>query len=78
MEYDDTLRASYMNATVADDEVDDESVDAITALILDRPRMVAELLFDYGLTADVLCDELRLSYSDLAYYTDEHSAKNYY
>ena len=78
MEYDDSLRSSYMNATVADDEVDEESVDAITALILDRPRMVAELLFDYGLTADVLCDELRLSYSDLAYYTDEHSAKSYY
>lgn len=60
------------------DEVDEESVDAITRLILDRPRMVAELLYDYGLTLDVLCDELSIDYSDQQHYADEYSAKNYY
>jgi hypothetical protein len=77
MEYDDALRYSYVD-TDSDDAVDEESVDAITALLLDRPRVVAELLLDYGLTADVLCDELNLSYSDLAFYTDEYAAKSYY
>ena len=75
MEYDDTVWGSLSTAS---DEVDEESVDAITALLLDRPRMVAELLYDYGLTIDVLADELNLDYSDLQYYTDEHSAKAYY
>jgi|TARA_R110000751_G_C13689781_1_gene472188 hypothetical protein len=75
MEYDDTV---WTALSTASDEVDEESVDAITALLLDRPRMVAELLYDYGLTIDVLADELNLDYSDLQYYTDEHSAKAYY
>lgn len=75
MEYDDAVWGSLSTAS---DEVDEESVDAITALLLDRPRMVAELLYDYGLTIDVLADELQLDYSDLQYYTDEHSAKAYY
>ena len=75
MEYDDTVWSSLSTAS---DEVDEESVDAITALLLDRPRVVAELLYDYGLTIDVLADELNLDYSDLQYYTDEHSAKAYY
>lgn len=60
------------------DEVDEESVDAITRLILDRPRMVAELLYDYGLTLDVLCEELSIDYSDQQHYADEYAAKNYY
>ena len=75
MEYDDTV---WTALSTASDEVDEESVDAITALLLDRPRMVAELLYDYGLTIDVLADVLNLDYSDLQYYTDEHSAKAYY
>ena len=75
MEYDDTV---WTALSTASDEVDEESVDAITALLLDRPRIVAELLYDYGLTIDVLADELNLDYSDLQYYTDEHSSKSYY
>tara|TARA_R110002153_G_scaffold135154_1_gene284630 strand:- start:55 stop:495 length:441 start_codon:yes stop_codon:yes gene_type:complete len=75
MEYDDTV---WTALSTASDEVDEESVDAITALLLDRPRVVAELLYDYGLTIDVLADELNLDYSDLQYYTDEHSSKSYY
>jgi len=75
MTYDDALRSSYQDAS---DEVNEEDIDAITALLLDRPRLVAELLYDYGLTIDVLADELKLDYSDMRYYTDEHSAKSYY
>jgi len=73
--YDDALRSSYQDAS---DEVNEEDIDAITALLLDRPRLIAELLYDYGLTIDVLADELKLDYSDMRYYTDEHSAKSYY
>lgn len=70
-------RSSYSDLHHEADD-DEAEVDAITALIMDRPRLIAELLHDYGLKVDVLCDELDLSYSDRMFYTNEYSAKNYY
>lgn len=61
-----------------EEEDREQDVDAIARLLHDRPRSVAELLLEYGLTIDSLCDELDLPYSDLMYYTDQHAAKNYY
>lgn len=74
-EYDDDHWGSYTNDS---DEVDEEAVNAITRLLLDRPRIVAELLYDYGLTVDVMCDELQVDYVDQKYYSDEYFAEHYY
>lgn len=45
-------------------------VASLERLIMDRPSEMAELLFEYGMTLDGLCDELQLEYSDKAFYAD--------
>ena len=49
---------------------DEEDVDALERLLVDRPTMMAQLLFEYGFTVEALADELNLSYTDLDYYLD--------
>lgn len=50
---------------------EDEEVEALERLVLDRPGLMAQLLFEYGFTLEALCDELSLSYTDLAYYQNK-------
>ena len=61
-----------------DDDDREEDLNAIRRILLDRPIQVAELLLDYGLNAESLCEELQVSFADQMYYTDAMSSKSYY
>lgn len=50
------------------DEESEQDVDALERLLVDRPEMMANLLFEYGFTVEGLCEELDLGYVDLDYY----------
>jgi hypothetical protein len=49
---------------------DSREVSSLERLIMDRPSEMAELLFEYGMTLDSLCDELQLDYADKSFYLD--------
>lgn len=57
---------------------DKQDIEALEKMLIDRPEMVAELLFEYGFTVGGLCEELGLGYSDLDYYTGSPSLNHYY
>ena len=48
---------------------DEGGVAALEKLLLDRPEMMAKLLFEYGFTVEALCEELGLGYNDMDFYT---------
>jgi len=60
-----------------DSEDEMEELCSLERLVLDRPTEVAKLLYEYGITLDVICDELGLEYSDRAWYIDNPNI-NYY
>jgi hypothetical protein len=49
---------------------DSREVASLEKLLMDRPSEMAELLFEYGMTLDSLCDELQLDYADKSFYLD--------
>ena len=58
-----------------DSQEEAEELRSLEKLVLDRPTEVAKLLHEYGITLDVICDELGLDYADKSWYTDHN---NYY
>jgi len=77
--YEDALREYYSTQERYEDEQEIENeIDSITKLMYDNPRRLAEFLQEVGLTVDVLCDEMNLSYSDQQYYKDEYASKTYH
>jgi len=47
---------------------DANAIDALERMVIDRPAMIAEMLFDYGFNVSAICDEQGLSCSDLDLY----------
>ena len=71
--YDDRL----WEPTELDDEEQNE-VDALTRLMMDRPRSMGQLLFEYGFTVESICEELNLDYREQCDYQDIYSTNNYF
>ena len=68
------FKSSYGSYMDSDDEV--EELNSLEKLVLDRPTEVAKLLYEYGITLDVICDELGLDYADRSWYLNDNI--NYY
>lgn len=47
---------------------DMQEIDALERLVIDRPSVVADLLFEYGFNVTDMCEELDLSFADLDMY----------
>ena len=56
---------------------DQEEIDALERMLIDRPGTLAGLLFEYGFTVQGLSEELDLSYQDLDYYTGRQQYQLY-
>ena len=69
------FKGSYGSYDDSEDEM--EELCSLERLVLDRPTEVAKLLYEYGITLDVICDELGLDYSDRSWYLDNPNI-NYY
>lgn len=66
------LEADYHVSTGLTSSDDDQAeLESLKRLLVDRPSMVAGLLFEYGLTATHLCEELGLDPQDLTYYLED-------
>jgi hypothetical protein len=70
----------YTTGSETDDELtpsEKEEIDGLERMLIDRPGMVAKLLFEYGFHVQGLSEELGLSYADLDFYMGKQ-AYNYY
>lgn len=56
--YLDVFDGSYRDGPI--NHEDEQNIDAMTRLLTDRPKMMSNLLFEYGFTVEGLCEELDL------------------
>lgn len=58
--------------------VEQDEIDALEALLSDRPNTMAELLYEYGITLDAIADDLDLQPSDVNMYFSDNNRIYYW